>query len=198
VPNARKVRVWTDRSGTFKVEAEFIGLNDGKIHLHKKNGIKIAVPVEKMSLVDLEYVEKVTGENLDDQKLLADLKRRKSTKESATGASVQNVTKKPEYDWFDFFLQCGVSYQICERYAAAFRRDEMGEENLPDVTPALLRTLGIKEGDILRIMKFLDQKYGRVRGKVLSIFHMNSVLTFARRNSNQCWWYLQRSWGSSS
>jgi len=34
-PNASRVRTWTDRSGTFKVEAEFIGLRDGKIHLHK-------------------------------------------------------------------------------------------------------------------------------------------------------------------
>ncbi len=55
--------------------------------------------------------------------------------------------------------------QICERYAMAFRRDEMGEENMPDVTPELLRNLGIKEGDILRIMKFLDAKFARARGE---------------------------------
>ena len=34
-PNMARVRTWTDRSGTFKVEAEFIGLREGKIHLHK-------------------------------------------------------------------------------------------------------------------------------------------------------------------
>ncbi len=104
VPDSSRVRTWTDRSGTFKVDAEFIGLRDGKIQLHKVNGVKIAVPVTKMSPRDLEYVEKATGKSLDDDKSLADLKRSRSAKES-TGASIQ---KKPDYDWFDFFLQCGV------------------------------------------------------------------------------------------
>jgi actin cytoskeleton-regulatory complex protein SLA1 len=167
VPNTKKIRVWTDRSGSFKVEAEFIGLNDGKIHLHKNNGVKIAVPVGKMSLPDLEYVEKATGANLDEEKRMASQKRQRSAKQASSGASVE---KKVEYDWFDFFLQCGVAYQICERYAAAFRRDEMSEENMPDITPELLRTLGVKEGDILRITKFLDQKYARTRGKSYSSF----------------------------
>ena len=53
-PNSHRVRTWTDRSGTFKVEAEFIGLREGKIHLHKMNGVKIAVPVTKMAVEDLE------------------------------------------------------------------------------------------------------------------------------------------------
>ena len=48
-----KVRTWTDRSGSFKVDAEFILIKDGKIHLHKVNGVKIAVPVTKMSVEDL-------------------------------------------------------------------------------------------------------------------------------------------------
>jgi len=37
----------------------------------------------------------------------------------------------------------------------------MGPEVLPDVNQQLLRTLGLKEGDILRVMKFLDNKYDR-------------------------------------
>ncbi|KAF2674541.1 hypothetical protein BT63DRAFT_419825 [Microthyrium microscopicum] len=160
MPDSRKVRTWTDKSGTFKVEAEFIGLKDSKIHLHKINGVKIAVPVQKMSPVDLDYVEKATGQSLDDERSLADVKRKRSQKDPGAGASVE---KKPDYDWFDFFLQCGVNYQVCERYAQAFKRDEMGEENMPDVTPELLRKLGIKEGDILRVMKYLDSKYGRTR-----------------------------------
>ena len=34
---------------------------------------------------------------------------------------------------------------------------------MEDIDPTLLRTLGLKEGDILRVMKLLDSKYGRVR-----------------------------------
>jgi hypothetical protein len=144
-------------------------MKEGKIHLHKVNGVKIAVPVTKMSVEDLEYVEKVTGEDLDDDKPLSDLKRRSmqrakdSAPRSPTGISVE---KKPQYDWFDFFLKAGVNPQICERYAQAFNKDQITEENLPDITPALLRTLGLKEGDILRVTKHLDNKYGRDKRSV--------------------------------
>ncbi|KAI7492382.1 hypothetical protein KC367_g9118, partial [Hortaea werneckii] len=184
-PNLDRVRTWTDRSGTFKVEAEFIGLREGKIHLHKLNGVKIAVPVSKMAVEDLEYVEDVTGKSLDEDKPLSDIKRRSTQKKNkeresssaaarerdgssaAAGASVQQPAqpkKEDEYDWFDFFLSCGVNPQICERYANAFSKDEMGPEILPEVNEQLLRTLGLKEGDILRVMKTLDNKYGRKKG----------------------------------
>jgi hypothetical protein len=160
MPNASKVRTWTDRSGSFKVEAEFLGLRDEKIHLHKLNGVKIAVPVPKMSVEDLEFVEKATGVSLDELKPLSDIKRRSSRRAVSAGATVQ---KKPEYDWFDFFLTSGVDPQICERYSQAFNRDNIGEENMEDITPQLLRTLGFKEGDILRVMKNLDNKFNRKR-----------------------------------
>src|SRR6266516_7421507 len=75
-PDPTKVRTWTDRSGSFRVEAQFIGLTDGKIHLHKQNGIKIAVPTSKMAVEDLEYVEKVTGVSLDDDKPLENIRRK--------------------------------------------------------------------------------------------------------------------------
>lgn len=146
-------------------------MKGGKIHLHKVNGVKIAVPVTKMSVEDLEYVERATGESLDDDKPLSDLKRRSTlrAKESTpTGPRSPvgiAVEKKPDYEWFDFFLKCGVNPQICERYAQAFHKDQMGEENLPDITPALLRTLGLKEGDILRVTKYLETKYGSTADK---------------------------------
>lgn len=163
-PNPSKLRTWTDRSGSFKVEAEFLLLKEGKIHLHKVNGVKIAVPVTKMSVEDLEYIENATGISLDDDKPLSEIKRRSTIRandRAATSSPGISVQKKPSYEWFDFFLKCGVNPQICERYAQAFEKDQMGEENLPDITPALLRTLGLKEGDILRVTKHLDSTYNR-------------------------------------
>jgi len=139
-------------------------VKDGKIHLHKVNGVKIAVPVTKMSVEDLEYVEEAAGISLDDDKPLSDIKRRstlRAQEKAARSSSGITVEQKPGYDWFDFFLQCGVNPQICERYAQAFNRDQMGEENLPDITEKLLRNLGLKEGDILRVTKYLQGKYGR-------------------------------------
>ncbi|KUL85618.1 hypothetical protein ZTR_08896 [Talaromyces verruculosus] len=169
-PDASKTRNWTDRSGTFSVEAQFLGLHDGKIHLHKMNGIKIAVPTAKMSVEDLEYVEKVTGESLDEDKPLSDIRRRsmqakKEEKEKVEKEKDKNGIQVPEYDWFDFFLKAGVGPHQCERYAQNFTKDSMDEAILPDITPETLRTLGLKEGDILRVMRYLDTMFNRTGSK---------------------------------
>lgn len=157
------MRKWTDRSKAFTVEAQFIGLQDGKIHLHKVNGIKIAVPVAKMSVEDLEYVEKAANVSLDEDKPLSSIRARATSdgkragNTGKAGASVQ----RPEYDWFDLFLKAGVGPHQCERYAQNFLKDSMDESILPDITPETLRTLGLKEGDILRVMRHLDSTLGR-------------------------------------
>lgn len=174
-PDQSKVRTWTDHSGSFKVDAQFLGVADGKIHLHKVNGVKIAVPISKMSQPDLDYVEKVTRESIEDIIPVADLikmKRRNQTSESSrAGATIDRdrspasqPNKPPDYDWFDFFLTAGVGPHQCERYAQAMIKDSMDESVLPDIKMETLRTLGIKEGDALKVMKYLDQRYGRNRG----------------------------------
>jgi actin cytoskeleton-regulatory complex protein SLA1 len=145
-----------------------LALKDGKINLHKMNGVKIAVPVAKMSIEDLEYVERITGQSLDEDKPLdRRQKSRPAGSESAssnTGATVERP-KKPEYDWFQFFLSCDVAVGLCEHYSQTFNRDSMDESVLPDVDATVLRTLGIREGDIIKIMRYLDKKYGRTGGK---------------------------------
>ncbi|RMZ79422.1 hypothetical protein DV738_g3278, partial [Chaetothyriales sp. CBS 135597] len=168
-PDASKTRTWTDHSGSFKVEAQFIGIADGKIHLHKVNGVKIAVPVSKMSPEDLEYVEKITHESIEEHIPVADLIKMKQKARTGTpGASIQPGTKTSDYDWFDFFLKAGVGPHQCERYAQAMVRDSMDESILPDISGETLRTLGLKEGDTLKVMKFLDQKFGRTRGQTIN------------------------------
>ena len=121
-----------------------------------------------MSLADLEYVESVTGISLDEDKPLSDLKKRatasgsrESRKQPAAkvGASVE--PKKPDYDWFQFFLTCEVQPGLCERYAQAFARESMDESVLPDVDASVLRSLGFREGDIIKVTRYLDSKYGR-------------------------------------
>ncbi|OQD88742.1 hypothetical protein PENANT_c003G02469 [Penicillium antarcticum] len=157
-PDPKKVRKWTDRSKSFTVDAQFVGLHDGKIHLHKVNGIKIAVPVSKMSVEDLEFVEKAANVSLEEDKPLSSLKSRVTPEASKSGASVQH----PEYDWFDFFLKAGVGPHRCERYAQSFIKDSMDESVLPDIKMETLITLGLNQGDALRVMKVLDNKYNRV------------------------------------
>ncbi|KAL3475372.1 hypothetical protein BJX99DRAFT_160000 [Aspergillus californicus] len=168
-PDASKVRTWIDRSKSFTVEAQFIGLQDGKIHLHKTNGIKIAVPIPKMSVDDLEYVEKVTGVSLDEDRPLSDIRRKsllgaEKTRSANEGKRSGATFQQSDYDWFDFFLKAGVGPHQCERYAQNFAKDSMDEGILPDISPETLRTIGLKEGDILRVMRYLDNMFGRTSG----------------------------------
>lgn len=175
-PDTAQVRTWTDRTGSFKVDAQFLGCRDGKINLHKLNGVKIAVPVSKMSIEDIHYVEKRTGLSLDEDKPLSEImkeQRRKSqqppqagividkaaSRDRARSPGVSSQPGKNDYDWFDFFLSCGVDVNDCQRYAIAFQRDNMDESVLADITPEIMRTLGLKAGDILRVNKKLEQKF---------------------------------------
>ncbi|KAK4178629.1 hypothetical protein QBC36DRAFT_182208 [Triangularia setosa] len=166
-PDPSKVRTWTDRSKSFTVEAQFLGVKDGKLNLHKVNGVRIAVPIAKMSITDLEYVEQITGISLDEDKPLSDLKKKAAAENARNGRSSKAKVgasiepKKPAYDWFQFFLNCDVQPQLCERYCQAFERDSMDESVLPDVDATVLRNLGLREGDIIKVMRYLDTKYAR-------------------------------------
>ncbi|RCH93281.1 cytoskeletal protein binding protein, partial [Rhizopus stolonifer] len=82
-PDPAKVRLWTDRTGAFKVEAQLLLCANGKIRLFKTNGVKIDVPTEKMCIEDLRYIEQETGLKLTDDNIpLAQLTR---------------------FNWFDYF-----------------------------------------------------------------------------------------------
>lgn len=107
----------------------------------------------------------MTGVSLDEDKPLSDIKRKQQkSRESAStnaGVSIDRTPKQPEYDWFQFFLGCEVAVGLCDRYAQAFVKDSMDESVLPDIDANVLRNLGIREGDIIKCMRFLDKKYGR-------------------------------------
>lgn len=59
--NPGRVRTWWDKSKTYSVEAELFDYANGKIYLHKANGVKIAIATDKMSYGDLRYVEQIMG-----------------------------------------------------------------------------------------------------------------------------------------
>ncbi|KAI5789097.1 SH3 domain-containing protein [Geopyxis carbonaria] len=171
-PDHAHIRTWTDRLGKFEVDAQFLGYRDDKIHLHKINGVKIAVPVSKMSMKDIKYVEDKTGISLEDQKPLSEIMKRKRpqagivvdrpSNQASPSLGISSSISSPrknEYDWFEFFLNCGVDVNDCQRYTINFQKDNMDESILADITPEIMRTLGMKEGDILRVNKKLEQKH---------------------------------------
>ena len=87
-PDTSQIRTWTDRTGSFKVDAQFLGCRDGKIHLHKANGVKIAVPVSKMSMADLKYVEDRTGMSLDEDKPLSEILKEQRRNNPQSGIAI--------------------------------------------------------------------------------------------------------------
>ncbi|KZT72493.1 hypothetical protein DAEQUDRAFT_762788 [Daedalea quercina L-15889] len=162
MPDPDKTRTWHDRTGQFRVDAQFLGFSNGKLRLHKVNGVIIEVPSEKMSEEDLKYVEKVTRKGREQSRRRSDEDdepleiRRRSLQPEMRSAS---KPKKPTIDWFDFFLNAGCDIDDCTRYASSFERDKIDEAILPDITDATMRALGLHEGDIIRVKKAIEQRH---------------------------------------
>ncbi|TCD70400.1 cytoskeletal protein binding protein [Steccherinum ochraceum] len=161
-PPTGDVRTWHDRTGQFRVDAAFLGFANGKLRLHKVNGVVIEVPAEKMSAEDLKYVEAWSARSTavksdDDDEPLEH--RRKSLQPKAKETNRPSPPKKgPTVDWFDFFLSAGCDVDDCTRYASSFERDKIDESILPDITDSTMRSLGLREGDIIRVQKAIAQR----------------------------------------
>ncbi|KAF9075858.1 hypothetical protein BDP27DRAFT_1415020 [Rhodocollybia butyracea] len=164
LPPADRVRVWHDRSGQFRVEAALLNFKEGKLRLHKINGVIVEVPSEKMSVEDMRYVEKLLSKKSrppanagisEDDIPLGELR----PGSSPGGKSRSPQPKKgPTIDWFDFFLSAGCDVDDCTRYTASFERDKIDEAILPDITESTMRSLGLREGDIIRVKKVIDNR----------------------------------------
>ncbi len=114
-----------------------------------------------MSAEDMRYVEKVMNKhkrpssprrNSDDEPLE---ERRRSLQPSSRATSSK---KGPTIDWFPFFLEAGCDVDDCTRYAQSFERDKIDEAILPDITESTMRSLGLREADIIRVKKAIEQR----------------------------------------
>lgn len=169
MPNPGRTRVWKDRTGQFKVEAEFLGLNGNKIRLHKVNGVVIEVPVEKMSVEDTNYLKQLSrnrreardGESSKRSSRTADaVKESVQIKKPSTSSSQPNKPRST-FDWFDFFLSAGCDVDHCTRYARNAEQEGIDETLIPDFEDSNLRGLGLKEGDVIRVKRHIKEKYAR-------------------------------------
>jgi hypothetical protein len=57
VVNVASARVWTDTTGRYTVEGDLIAFNDEKVVLQREDGELGAVPIEKLSQDDREYLK---------------------------------------------------------------------------------------------------------------------------------------------
>ncbi|KNZ79832.1 Actin cytoskeleton-regulatory complex protein sla1 [Termitomyces sp. J132] len=160
-PAPDKIRTWHDRSGQFRVEAAFLGFNNGKLRLHKVNGVIVEVPSEKMSIEDMKHIERLMSrksrppetrqESEDDIPLALSRPGQTSSRSAPPKAA-------PKIDWFDFFLSAGCDLDDCTRYASAFEKDKLDETLIQDITEGTMRLLGVREGDIIRIKKAVEKR----------------------------------------
>ncbi len=51
------LRTWIDRRGKYRVEAEFLELDNGNVRLRREDGKVISMPLERLSQADQEFVE---------------------------------------------------------------------------------------------------------------------------------------------
>ncbi|KAI8085894.1 uncharacterized protein B0P05DRAFT_534144 [Gilbertella persicaria] len=135
-PDPAKVRLWTDRTGAFKVEAQLLLCANGKIRLFKTNGVKIDVPTEKMCIEDLRYIEQETGLKLTDDNIpLAQLTR---------------------FNWFDYFKRANLPHKACLEYAPVFEANKLTENDVERLTHRQMKMLGMSERHVQRIQRFVE------------------------------------------
>ncbi|KAJ2793622.1 cytoskeletal protein binding protein, partial [Coemansia guatemalensis] len=148
-PDPSKVRTWTDGTGSYTVEAEFIKLDsDGLVHLHKTNGKTISVALAKFSADDRRYVEGLLGTTTSQAPSKTARQRQQEQVRKTPGRRIINY----DWDWFDFFtLKGGVSADNALKYATSFVAERLDDKSIPEITPEYMHTLGVKPDDISRL-----------------------------------------------
>ena len=64
-PAASGLRTWSDTTGKFRIEAELVSVEEGKVNLKKKDGEVVSVPLAKLSKADQEFVAKAESRSGD-------------------------------------------------------------------------------------------------------------------------------------
>ncbi|KAJ1733298.1 cytoskeletal protein binding protein, partial [Coemansia sp. Benny D160-2] len=153
-PDMSKVRTWTDGSGAYTVEAQFLSLDaQNNVQLHKTNGKKITVPLSKFAQADMDYVYAITGNFSSSEQATP------KQSQTARQRQLESARKTPgkriinyDWDWFDFFtLKAGVSADNALKYATSFVAERLDDQSIPEITTALMQQLGVRPTDIPNI-----------------------------------------------
>src|SRR6185295_8998865 len=59
-------------------------------------------------------------------------------------------------------------YEDAYKYATAFLEEKMDENSIPELDRDVMKGLGVKEGDIIRVKKYIEQKYPNKTRKAVS------------------------------
>ncbi|KAI9217194.1 hypothetical protein BC828DRAFT_418310 [Blastocladiella britannica] len=162
-PDMGSVRVWLDASGTHKTEAAYLDFVNGMVKLHKTNGVKIDVPLAALSRADQAEAYRLKG-------LPIPATLQSAVSASAAGSPTMPVTARSTsasfsptgettykgMDWKEFLLDAGVEPGESAAVAERFVREKLDESAVPDLNRDILKGLEVREGDILRVLKYIQ------------------------------------------
>ncbi|KAK5671102.1 hypothetical protein QVD99_002863 [Batrachochytrium dendrobatidis] len=159
-PAPNLLRKWTDRTGSFEMDAQYLGIKDGRVQLHKSNGVKIAVPIEKLCQSDLNYLKSLPG----NEKLITvnTPAPALAPPKAKTGTSSNNTLSKKEtskeymhgdFNWLEWLIHAGLASNDAAAIARQFAEQRLDVSMINDISREALRQMLITEGDIIRIRK---------------------------------------------
>lgn len=130
-PDPSKIRTWTDRTGAFKVQAQFVSCANGKNRLHKMNGVQIDVPVNKMCDEDIHFVEEETDMKLE-------------------------IEQDEPFSWLEYFKRANLPHDACVEYAGNFEANQLSRRDIEKLTHRQMKMLGMTEKHVQRIQRFIE------------------------------------------
>ncbi|KAF9420371.1 cytoskeletal protein binding protein [Podila epigama] len=139
LPTPAITRLWKDSSGRHKTKATLTGVRQGHVELLKTNGVLISVPLEKLSRADRKLIEHIERGEYDTE---------------ATAALTGDPEGKDYIDWLEFFLtKAKINKVDAGVYAHTFANQNVGQDIFTDINKDILKDLGVKIGDVVRVMK---------------------------------------------
>ena len=153
------MRVWADKTGTIKVEAEYLFIKENKVHLLKDGGIEIAVPIDKLLAADVEYLSTLPDNGFLKDRAPPPRPKRPSQVDPSLLAQAKAIQPPPPsgnfsyngFNWKDWLIKAGVSTGDALNYAPKFVSEKLDESCLVGIQRETLRSIGVSEGDIIRI-----------------------------------------------
>lgn len=131
--------MWKDKSGKFQTEAAFVSFEDRVVLIHKLNGKKIPIPIDKLSDRDVEYVYRRCG--------------------LAVSSDFPEQFIFKGFDWLCFVRNAGVNDKKAAGLARQFVRKECDQDWLESMDrQKLLSTVDISGNDAILLVQAVTKR----------------------------------------
>lgn len=160
------IREWTDKSGSFKVNAVLISVENNKVHLRKgETGGKITIQLDKLHPNDIDYIRSIPGygnvaTTIPSAQKIPQQNRTVVDANILAQAAAIKISEPPSssfvyngFDWKIWLVNAGVSPGDAIAYGRKFCAEKLDSTSISSLDRELLRALGVSEGDIIRIKR---------------------------------------------